>query len=64
MFCGAAWQFAASREEARREALNVEFRTASVYELPFEDQSFDAVFSHALLEHLSDPAAGLPNSAG
>lgn len=52
-------QFAASREEARREGLNVEFRKASVYELSFEDQSFDAVFSHALLEHLSDPAAAI-----
>lgn len=52
-------QFAASREEAQRQDLNVEFRKAIVYELPFEDQSFDAVFSHALLEHLSDPAVAI-----
>jgi len=52
-------QFSASREEARREGLKMEFRKASVYELPFEDRSFDAVFSHALLEHLSDPAAAI-----
>jgi len=33
---------------------NVEFRQASVYELPFPDGSFDAIFSHALFEHLAD----------
>jgi ubiquinone/menaquinone biosynthesis C-methylase UbiE len=52
-------QFGDAREEAHREGLNVEFRNASVYELPFEDRSFDAVFSHALLEHLSDPEAAV-----
>lgn len=36
---------------------NVEFRQASVYELPFADDSFDAVFSHALFEHLADKVA-------
>ena len=52
-------QFSDARERARCEGLNVEFRKASVYELPFEDGSFDAVFSHALLEHLSAPAAAI-----
>ena len=52
-------QFAKSREQAEREALNVEFRKASVYQLPCRDHCFDAVFSHALLEHLSDPVAAL-----
>jgi ubiquinone/menaquinone biosynthesis C-methylase UbiE len=52
-------QFACTREQAEREGLNVELRKASVYELPFEDGSFDAVFSHALLEHLSDPSAAI-----
>lgn len=47
-------------ERAKRAAeetgtLNVEFRVASGYELPFEDASFDRVFSHALLEHLAEP---------
>ena len=31
---------------------NVEFRLASAYELPFQTESFDAVFSHALLGNL------------
>jgi len=50
-------QFAKSREQAESEGLNVKFRKASVYQLPFQDHCFDAVFCHALLEHLSDPAA-------
>jgi len=38
---------------------NLEFHLGSCYELPFEDCSFDRVFSHALLEHLRDPVAAL-----
>jgi len=52
-------QFEPAREQAEREGLNVDFRKASVYEFPFEDGSFDAVFSHALLEHLAQPATAL-----
>lgn len=52
-------QFAKAGEQARREGLPVEFHKASVYELPFQDHHFDAVFSHALLEHLADPIAAL-----
>jgi SAM-dependent methyltransferase len=36
-------------------APNAEFGTASVYHLPFTDESFDAVFANALLIHLRDP---------
>ncbi len=38
---------------------NVRFQTGSVYELPFNDESFDAVFSHAMLEHLKEPLIAL-----
>jgi ubiquinone/menaquinone biosynthesis C-methylase UbiE len=38
---------------------NLRFETANVYELPFPDNSFDAVFSHAVVEHLSDPLKAL-----
>jgi ubiquinone/menaquinone biosynthesis C-methylase UbiE len=30
---------------------NVQFRTGDVYELPFAAETFDAVFSNALLDH-------------
>jgi ubiquinone/menaquinone biosynthesis C-methylase UbiE len=52
-------QFEQARATGQREGLNVEFRKASVYQLPFEDSQFDAVFSHAVLEHLSDPHAAV-----
>jgi ubiquinone/menaquinone biosynthesis C-methylase UbiE len=52
-------QFEKAREQAKSRGLNVEFRKTSVYELPFEDHSFDAAFSHVLLEHLVEPGAAL-----
>lgn len=45
----------AARRAAELRIHNVSVRRGSVYELPFEDASFDAVFSQALLEHLSQP---------
>jgi ubiquinone/menaquinone biosynthesis C-methylase UbiE len=38
---------------------NLTFRRADIYELPFDDGSFDAVFIHAVLQHLGDPAAAV-----
>ncbi|MGD9724938.1 MAG: methyltransferase domain-containing protein [Nitrospiraceae bacterium] len=38
---------------------NVTFQPADCYQLPFADGSFDRIFSHALLEHLSDPVLAL-----
>ena len=38
---------------------NVSFRTADAYELPFETDSFDVVFAHAVLEHLREPRRAL-----
>ena len=45
----------ANQNAEARSIRNVEFRLASVYDLPFPSGSFDAVFSHAVLEHLRDP---------
>ncbi len=38
---------------------NLEFRLASAYELPFRAESFDAVFSHALIKHLGNPEGAI-----
>lgn len=41
----------------------IESREASIYELPFEDDSFDLVICCEVLEHLENPAAGLAEVA-
>ena len=38
---------------------NIRFETASVYELPYPDASFDAVFAQTLMEHLREPLRAL-----
>ena len=49
-------QVEAARAYAKGEAVvNVHFQIGDAYEMPFPDGYFDAVFSHALLDHLSDP---------
>jgi SAM-dependent methyltransferase len=40
-------------------ASNLAFRGGRAEELPFADASFDAVFAHAVLQHLDDPAQAL-----
>ena len=46
---------AARRHAVERGVTNVRFQVASAYELPFPDNSFDAVFTHNMPEHLQDP---------
>ena len=46
---------AAVTHAAQEGVTNARFQTANVYALPFPDGSFDAVFSHALVDHLSEP---------
>jgi SAM-dependent methyltransferase len=38
---------------------NVEFKTGDSYSLEFDDQSFDVVHAHQVLQHLTDPVAAL-----
>lgn len=55
-----ASQIELARERARRTgAKNASFQVGDVYALPFADETFDCVFSHALLEHLADPVAAM-----
>ncbi|HTM44565.1 MAG TPA: methyltransferase domain-containing protein [Polyangiaceae bacterium] len=49
----------ATGNAAARGTRNVRFLTASCYELPFAAESFDCVFSHALLEHLAQPGRAI-----
>jgi ubiquinone/menaquinone biosynthesis C-methylase UbiE len=44
---------------AERGVSNVRFEVASLYQLPFPDHSFDAVFAHATLMHLRQPVRAL-----
>jgi SAM-dependent methyltransferase len=49
-----------AQDRARQqEQANALFGMASIYTLPFEDRQFDAVFSHALFEHLREPVRAL-----
>ena len=49
----------ANKTTSDRGLKNVHFQQGDVYELPFPDSSFDAVFSNSLLEHLSEPERAL-----
>lgn len=46
-----------------RGVANVSLQTGSVYELPFEDDSFDVVHCHQVLQYLTDPPAALREMA-
>jgi SAM-dependent methyltransferase len=51
-------------ERARTKALestadNVEFYTANVYSLPFDDNTSDAAFIHTVLQHLIEPSVAI-----
>lgn len=49
----------ASAREAARGVANVEFVEGDAYALPFDDASFDVVYAHQVLQHLTDPIAAL-----
>jgi ubiquinone/menaquinone biosynthesis C-methylase UbiE len=49
----------ATKTAAERSVANVRFEAANIYELPFEDSSFDAVFMSALIGNLREPTRGL-----
>jgi ubiquinone/menaquinone biosynthesis C-methylase UbiE len=44
---------------AESDVTNVQFEVADIYDLPYEDNEFDVVFTSAVLEHLADPVGAL-----
>ncbi len=40
---------------AERGVTNVRFELGNIYEMPYPDASFDAVFAHTVLEHIREP---------
>lgn len=44
---------------AERGVQNIGFAAGNVYSLDFEDESFDVVHAHQVLQHLTDPVAAL-----
>ena len=49
----------ATENAAKSNIANARFEAASIYDLPFEDSSFDAVFMSALIGNLREPTRGL-----
>ncbi len=53
-------QIQRANESAKERGItNAVFQPADCYSLPFEDASFDRVFSNALMEHLTDPVRAM-----
>lgn len=52
-------QLRSAQHPSRQQQSNAWFGVASVYALPFSDGQFDAVFAHALFEHLREPGRAL-----
>jgi SAM-dependent methyltransferase len=52
-------QLRSAQDRSRQQGINASFGVASVYALPFADSQFDAVFAHALFEHLREPTRAL-----
>jgi ubiquinone/menaquinone biosynthesis C-methylase UbiE len=49
----------ARAEAGRRGQANVRFEVGDVYDLGFDDGTFDVVHAHQVMQHLSDPVAAL-----
>ena len=49
----------ATERAASAGIINLRFQQGNLYRVDFPDNSFDAVFGHNVLEHLSDPSSAL-----
>lgn len=53
-------QVAAATARAKRDGVpNIRFQVGDATAIPFPDETFDTVFSHGVLEHISDPIAAV-----
>jgi len=52
-------QIAKAKSNQPEHISNLKFITGSCYDLPFQEHSFDAVFGHAIMEHLQYPVKAL-----
>jgi len=52
-------QLRSAQQLSTERHVNASFGVASIYALPFSDGQFDAVFAHALFEHLREPGRAL-----
>jgi ubiquinone/menaquinone biosynthesis C-methylase UbiE len=52
-------QLRSAQDRSRQQEVNARFGVASIYALPFSDGQFDAIFAHALFEHLREPVRAL-----
>lgn len=48
---------------AERGVSNIDFRTADIHALPFDDASFDVTHAHQVLQHVADPVQALREMA-
>ncbi|CAK9437290.1 uncharacterized protein LODBEIA_P16680 [Lodderomyces beijingensis] len=48
-----------NKDEIAPKCTNIKFEIASIYELPYDDDTFDLVHAHQVVVHLQDPVAAL-----
>ena len=56
---GASYIELARSDAEKQGVFNVSFKEGNLYDLPFPDNTFDAAFAHAVLNHLSEPLQAL-----
>lgn len=53
----------ATRDAEARGLRNVRYQLSDIYDLPFEEGSFDVAYAHQVIQHLLGRTAGPPRNA-